>query len=85
MTKRDTSTKIDTHLIKATPVSEKSEYEIARWGALFYGVNMIADLADDKNLDFNSIHIDQPALDKYVDEISDDVLHALQSYNKPLR
>lgn len=60
-------------------IEDLSDYEIARWSALIIGIDKIADMADAKALDFNTIHIDQPALDKFVDEISDDVLFAMQS------
>lgn len=62
----------------------KSEYELARWAALVYGVNVIADMAEDMKQDFDKVCIDHPALSKYVDEISDDILHAIQSYSNPL-
>ena len=60
-------------------VDKLTDYEIARWSALIIGIDKIADMAEAKHLDFDTIHIDQPALDKYVDEISDDVLFAMQS------
>jgi len=55
------------------------DYQISRWTALLHGIEKIADMAEAKRLDFKTIHIDQPALDKYVDEVSDDVLFAMHS------
>ena len=55
------------------------EYEISRWTALLHGIEKIVSMADAKKVCFDSVHIDQPALNKYVDEVSDDVLFAMKS------
>lgn len=60
-------------------VNNMTDYEVSRWSALLFGIEKVADMAEAKRLDFNTIHIDQPALDKYVDEVADDVLFAMQS------
>lgn len=58
-------------------VDEFTNYEIARWSALFDGVNLIAEVAEEKGIDFESIKIDQIALNKYVDEHADTVLEKM--------
>lgn len=60
-----------------------SDYEIARWGALYWGINLVAEAAESKKLKFDEVRIDQPALSKYVDELSDDILFAMEreTYN----
>ena len=66
---------------KKTQVEDMTEYEIARWSALMLGIEKISDMAEAKHLDFNTTRIDQPALDRFVDEISDDVLFSMQQRN----
>lgn len=54
-------------------------YEAARWIALYHGINRIAEVAEAKEINWDEMRIDQPALYKYVDEISDDILHVIET------
>ena len=52
-------------------------YQLSRWLALFEGVNLIAEAADDKKLHFKTINIKPAALLKYVDGTCDKICERL--------
>jgi hypothetical protein len=51
-------------------VDDMDVIELSRWLALFEGVNIIADKAEDSGKTFNYMQIKQPALEEYVDSSS---------------
>lgn len=61
----------------APSVESMDNYELSRWGALYHAVNMIAEVAEDRNTEFDALKLDQIALNKYVDEYSDDIYHRM--------
>jgi len=51
-------------------MEDMSAYQLARWLALFEGINLVADKAEKEGKSFVYIHIKQPALEDYVDSTS---------------
>lgn len=64
---------------KQVKVDDLNNYEMARWWALAYGVNLVADKAEERGIDFNELNINRTALEKYVDELADDILHQIET------
>ena len=58
-------------------INTMDDYAVSRWGALFHAVNMIAEVAEERNTDFDDVHLDQIAINKYVDEYADDIYHRM--------
>ena len=56
---------------KSLPINE-----LARWGALVEGINLIADAAEDKNIPFESISLHIPEIKKYIESTSDIIAKA---------
>ena len=52
-------------------IENMSDFTKARWLALYDGVNIIADKADEKKLDFNDLIIKPGALENYVEGMCD--------------
>ena len=52
-------------------IENMSDFTKARWPALYDGVNIIADKADEKKLDFNDLIIKPGALENYVEGMCD--------------
>lgn len=63
-------------------VQDLNNYETARWWALYTGVNLIADTAEERGMDFDSLNINRTALEKYVDELADDILVQIENNEK---
>ena len=55
---------------RTSNVGEMDKPQLARWIALFEGVNIIADNAEKSGQKFDTMHIKQPALEDYVDKTS---------------
>ena len=56
-------------------VDEMSDYQYARWAALYQAINMIDEMAEERKVEFDDLHLDQIAIAKYVDEYADDILY----------
>jgi hypothetical protein len=67
---------------KGPSINQMSDYQYARWAALYQAVNLIADIADERNENFEELKLDQIAICKYVDEYSDDILYSLIQENE---
>ena len=63
--RKKNTTLIDKHLMETM-----SDFQLARWLALFEGVNLVADKADKEGKAFVCMNIKQPALEDYVDSTS---------------
>lgn len=61
-----------------TDVDALSNYQLAGWAALMDGVNLIAEVAEERGADFEKVKIDQIALYKYVDEKKDSILQEIE-------
>lgn len=59
-----------------------TEYEQARWIALMECVAIIGDTAEKKQVPFEQIQFNHPAIMHYVDEISDHVARTLKESTK---
>jgi len=59
-----------------------SNFEISRWIALFEAVNIVADKADDRNVDFKRVSIKQPAIENYIDKTCDNICRYLDEKMK---
>lgn len=71
-------------VIKTTSLKdgEKDIYTLSRWAALFESVNMIADKAEEKKLNFDSIELKPLKILEYVDSTSDIIMRKLLEENK---
>ena len=47
-----------------------NDFQLARWLALFEGVNVVADRADKEGKTFNCLNIKKSALEEFVDTTS---------------
>ena len=56
---------------------DMSNFEISRWVALFEGVNIIAEKATDRGVNFEKISIKQPELERYIDNTCDNICRYL--------
>jgi len=63
---------------KTVTLDGMSLYELCRWASLMDAMELIEDKCEEKNIDFNTIYLDQIELLKYVDSINDDI------YNRAL-
>lgn len=61
---------------------EKDIYALSRWAALYESVNMIADKAEEKKLNFDSIELKPLKILEYVDSTSDIIMRKLLEENK---
>jgi hypothetical protein len=64
---------------KKLKVEDLNNYQVARWWALAYGVNLVADKAEERGINFEDLNINRTALEKYVDELADDILHQIET------
>ncbi len=64
---------------KKLKVEDLNNYQVARWWALTYGVNLVADKAEERGINFDDLNINRTALEKYVDELADDILHQIET------
>lgn len=47
-------------------VDEMTDYELARWCALWEGVNLVAHTAEKRGIDFEKVTINEPPMRKYI-------------------
>jgi hypothetical protein len=59
-------------------INKMSLFELSRWCALVYAVNLIGEECEDRKLDFDKINLEPLYIRKYIDKISDDVARALE-------
>ena len=64
---------------KIIKFKEMSNFEKSRWMALYEAVNVIADKADDRKVDFKKLSIKQPALTKYINSSCDSICQYLET------
>jgi len=62
-------------------LAEMDTMQLSRWLALFHGVNVIADGAEDNNEIFDNINIKKTALTEYVDNTSELIYRELNGRN----
>lgn len=58
-------------------IDDMDKFQLARWMALYEGINLIADHMEEKNKKFDVMHIKQPPLESYVDEVSSIIMKSL--------
>ena len=63
---------------KRLDINTMPNYEASRWWALVYGINLIADKAEERKIRFEDLNINRIALEKYVDELADDILSSIE-------
>lgn len=57
-------------------------YSLARWAALYESINMIADKAEERNVDFNSVELKPLKILEYIDDTSDIIMRKLLENKK---
>lgn len=52
-------------------IETMNNYELSRWLSLFYAVNLISNVSEEKKIKFAKVHLKPIALDKFVNSMSD--------------
>ena len=52
---------------------ELPKYQLARWMALYEGINIIADKAEDRKIDFKDVSLHIPELKRYIDTTAETI------------
>jgi hypothetical protein len=53
-------------------------YQLARWGALVEGINIIADKAEERNVPFEKLSLHIPEIKRYIEMTSDIMARAFE-------
>lgn len=62
--------------------SDKDLYTLSRWAALYESINMIADKAEERKVNFESVELKPLKILEYVDSTSDIIMRKLLSEKK---
>ena len=65
--------------IKHIEFDKMPNFEKSRWMALYEAVNVIAEKADDRKVNFNELSIKQPAMVKYINSSCDSICQYLET------
>lgn len=78
---KQTSTETERTMIKTDNVffqkPDRKLYALSRWAALYESVNMIADKADERKVNFDKIELKPLKILEYVDAMSDIIMRKL--------
>lgn len=69
----------------AAKVKGMTDFEMSRWFALVDAVNMVADMAEQRNVDFSKLDIKPSAIEHYIEATCDIYCKKLQEENNKLK
>ena len=65
--------KIDKKIIENIDIEKMDNFRLARWAALVEGVNLVAEMADEKKKRFDNVELKPLALMKYIESTCDQI------------
>lgn len=63
-------------------IDQMSTFELSRWCALTYAINLIAEECEDRKIDFNTLNLEPLYVRKYVDKVSDIIADVIVKQDK---
>lgn len=74
--------KIDKKIMDNIDIDKMDNFRLARWAALVEGVNIVAEMAEEKKKKFDNVELKPLALMKYIESTCDQICRKMDENDK---